>query len=394
VNLDKSQTDAIEHAASRKLSLVIGIAGCGKTTIVKEIYNRLASNSPVLCAPTGKAAARLREATGYPARTIHSILGYNGSRFTAGNLNGQTVIVDEASMLSSDLLAALAKRRPERIVLVGDYAQLHPVGAGAPFHDIIQLRPDVVAELTTCYRSSEAVCQAGNSVRQGIYPGQVLESPAEKFTHVIVNDPIVAQKSIVQMAMNGDLDFTQDIVLCPKNGKKGEDESYAPCTRKALNRELVAAVNPHDDGEAWKVNDRIICTSNFPDADIWNGTTGTITAIDSEKQIWVETDNPTWDKGREEWVNRSRFGKPMIAKMEHAYALSVHKSQGSQYRKVVFCCFSRDAHRMLNRGLVYTAITRAKQEVIVIGDAAAFIGALQRQESKSTVLQQLARDAN
>jgi len=83
----------------------------------------------------------------------------------------------------------------------------------------------------------------------------------------------------------------------------------------------------------------------------------------------------------------------MIAKMEHAYALSVHKSQGSQYRKVVFCCFSRDAHRMLNRGLVYTAITRAKQEVIVIGDAAAFNGALQRQESKTTVLQQLAREA-
>jgi len=392
--LDASQEAAIAFAiGAHKIVLITGGAGTGKTTIIENIYKM--TKCPFhLCAPTGKAAARLREATGQSAKTIHSLLGYNGTSFTAGDLSDYAIIVDESSMLSSDLLAALAIRTPAFIVLVGDNGQLHPVGAGAPFHDIIQLRPDICRELTHCYRSSEAVCHAGNQVRIGVYPGAKIESANERFEHMICGDPAAAQSMIVDMAARGDLDFEQDIVLCPKNGEIADDESYQPCTRKALNRALVAAVNEHTDGKKWKVGDRVMCTKNFAPEDVWNGTTGTIIGIDSEKEIWVKTDTPTRSEKAGDGAENTRFGKPMIAAMEHAYALSVHKSQGSQYRKVIFCCFSRDGFMMLNRALVYTAITRAQKECIVIGDQPAFVNALQRLEVKTTVLQQLAREAS
>ena len=394
MNLDTSQKTAICFAANNDLSLVTGGAGTGKTTIIKEITNRIGGREQyTLCAPTGKAAARLREATGLHASTIHSMLSYNGSRFTAGSLAGQTIIVDEGSMLSSDLLAAIARRRPHRIILVGDSSQLHPVGAGAPFHDIIKIQPSVVVELEHCYRSAEAVCQAGNLVRAGQYPGTDIKSSNEHYQHIISQNPAAAEATIVDMAKRGELDFEKDIVLCPKNGKLDELENFAPCTRKSLNKKIVDAVNPHVDDAKWKIGDRIISTKNFHKEDIWNGTTGTITAIDSEREIWIRPDMPVFNSEMNEYTDRVKFGKPMIAAMEHAYALSVHKSQGSQYRKVIFCCFSRDAYRMINRALIYTAITRAKNEVMVIGDKEAFTMGLQQQEHKTTVLQELAREA-
>jgi len=394
MKLDASQQIAVCFAANNDMALITGGAGTGKTTLIKEIIDRIGGREDYsLCAPTGKAAARLREATGHHAKTIHSMLSYNGIRFTAGTLAGKTIIIDESSMLSSDLLAAIARRNPRRIIMVGDNSQLHPVGAGAPFHDIIKIQPNVVVELQHCYRSSEAVCQAGNLVREGRFPGATIESRNEIYKHLKCANPAAAEATIVDMAKSGILDFHKDIVLCPKNGKLDDLEKYAPCTRKSLNAKIVEAVNPHVDGAKWKVGDRVISTKNFHDADIWNGTTGTIAAIDSEREIWVETDMPAYDKEKDEYVNRVKFGKPMIAAMEHAYALSVHKSQGSQYRKVVFCCFSRDAYRMINRALIYTAITRSKKEVIVFGEYETFRMGLDQQEHKTTVLQQLAREA-
>ena len=163
ISFDDSQVDAIASAVSRLgLTVINGGAGAGKTTIIKQICEILEwqGHSVDLCAFAGKAAARLREATGHRASTIHSMLAFSGEGlgFTAGNLHGRSVVVDEASMVPSSLLYEITKRDPERLILVGDQAQLQPVGIGSPFHDVIDTLPTVVHTLPTCYRNKEAVC--------------------------------------------------------------------------------------------------------------------------------------------------------------------------------------------------------------------------------------------
>jgi exodeoxyribonuclease V alpha subunit len=396
MNFNADQIRAIEHATGTdRLTAVSGGAGTGKTTIAKAIGHKLndAGYTVLFCAPTGKAAARLREATGFSASTIHSMLVYNGMGFSLGEFDAKTaVLCDEASMVDSSLMYEIVKRNPAKLILTGDASQLPPVGPGAPFADLLTLRKNCAVNLEICYRSTAAVCAAGNKIRVGEYPGRVAESGGERWEHVLSPNADAAQETILEMVRAGAIEFAdgKDIILVPKNGEQNEDGVYAPCTRHGLNRAIKDIINPAEDGEKWTIGDRIICLKNFSAEDVWNGTTGTIVAIDSEKAIWVQTDTPTLDPNTGEYRDRVLFNREMIYEMDLAYCLSVHKSQGSQYRRVVFAALSRDAHVMLNRQLLYTAVTRTKQNCIVIGDTPAFMSALRSVASRSTVMQQIA----
>ena len=332
LKLDESQRAAVQNAlnGNRKAAVINGGAGCGKTTIIKTIAQSLEACGATfnLCAFAGKAAARVREATGFPASTIHSMLQYQPERgFALDTLAGVWVIVDEASMVPSNLLYEICKRRPERLILVGDEAQLPPVGCGAPFHDLVN--HGLAKTVTTCYRNKEAIFQAAYAVRNGDAPVSAT-SDNESFKVVGVRNADQAQEYIAAILQY--LDFDRDIIIAPRNGS----EDALPASVAKLNRAAMQYLGFESHLEP---NARIICTKNNPAKDVWNGTTGIVKAVDIDGNCYVEIDT-----GKEVQLPATYCS----AHTAPAYALSIHKSQGSQYRYVVIVCLRRDIQDALH----------------------------------------------
>jgi exodeoxyribonuclease V alpha subunit len=397
--LDAVQLRAIETAVSNPFTMITGGAGTGKTTIIKTIAEQVKAvgGSPTLCAFAGKAAARLKEATGFQASTIHRMLGADGSgRFARENLYGESVIVDEASMIPSDLLAEIISRQPARLVLVGDQAQLPPVGRGQPFHDLIRLRPELVCELAHCYRASEAVYHAATEIRGGLMPALSATSANEAWEIRATGDPEKTQEAILDIVRAGFVDFSQDIILVPRNGGKEDPDAKGAggmqSTVASLNQAIMEIVNPRK-GESKKIaaGDRVINTKNLPGLNIWNGTTGEVVSIDMDGGVWIKLDTPIADPFLDRQTDSVLLSREEAKHLELAYALTVHKAQGSQYRRVVFACLSRDSFALLDRPLIYTAITRTRQHCVVMGQVEAFRAGIGRIKTKRTVLQELAK---
>lgn len=394
MNLDDTQLKAVEHAVTSKFAIITGGAGTGKTTIIKEIVERLKADGKTvnMCAFAGKAAARLKEATKQEATTIHRMLGSDGVRFKLQSLQGRCVILDEASMVDSELMAEIIDREPDKLILVGDEAQLPPVGKGQPFHDIIALRPDVVITLKKCYRNSEAVFKAATAIRNGHPVAMHDVSESEKWSVTETGGAEETHQAIIKQVQLGTFfDFEQDIILCPKNGALDQ-----PATVEALNADIAAIVNPRQPHEKFVKGDRVMNTVNLPEKDAWNGTTGTVHGIDSDGAVWVWLDEPIIDWTRSTaqetiYKNDVKFTHAEAKKLKLAYAISVHKSQGSQYRKVVFVCLGRDLSAMLTRPLIYTAVTRTRQQCVVVGERYAFQRGVQALTSKQTIIQELAK---
>lgn len=388
-DLSAEQMAAVQFALDSRFAIINGGAGTGKTSLVRALCDslerRTAAAPVLLCSFAGKAAARLREATGHAASTVHSMLGWRGDAvgFTVKSLAGKTVILDEASMVASDLLYEIIRRAPARLVLVGDEAQLPPVGAGQPFHDLIAALPGRVRTLSVCYRNREAVFAAALAVRAGCIPPPSAVSADEIYEFTSRPNPRDAHAVILAAVRSGDIDFATDILLCCRNGDSPSD----PCTVASLNADIKALVNPAPDGKAAITpGDRVICTRNAPDLDVWNGTTGRCDAFDSARAMWVVLDVPTADGRRSVLIPREK-----VKEWTLAYALTVHKAQGSQYRRVFFAVTPRDAAVLLDRPMVYTALTRARQTCRIIGCPAAFARAVAATRRKRTVIQELAR---
>ena len=356
------------------------------TTLVKAICDSL-KTTVELCAFAGKAAARLKEATCHDAGTIHRMLGFMGDDlgFTRKTLAGCTVILDEASMVSSDLMAEIVKRNPDRLILVGDEAQLPPVGSGQPFHDIIALKPEIVKTLKTCYRNKEAIFSSAINIRHGITPPPEANSERELWKIHNIKDLRATHSEVLKIVKAGEVDFDTDIILCCRNGEKGEDANTA-CTVLGFNRDIKDIVNPNDDG-SYKIaaGDRIINTKNDAELDVWNGTTGRCREFDCDNAMWVDLDFP-----RSNGEKTVLIPKANVKEWQLAYALTVHKSQGSQYRKVFFVCARRDILTLLSRPMVYTAVTRAKKECHIVGDNFAFQKSIGTMQHKRTIIQELA----
>lgn len=395
MNLDSSQLSAVSRACGARLSIITGGAGTGKTTIIREAANRMAAagETVALAAFAGKAAARIREACERPASTIHRLLGYDGATFKRGDLSDVSLIVDEASMIDSLLLAEIVRRAPLRLVLVGDPAQLPPVGRGQPFHDLIRLRPDIVATLTTCYRATEAVFQAATAIREGGRPPLSAQSPGERWTMTNTGSAQQTHDQILAWVEAGAFDFEQDAILVARNGDSPEE----PCTVRGLNRAIVDAIAPRSEKVKYMAGDRVINTKNLPCLDVWNGTTGTVHAVDIDGGVWVRTDvqvidwNRTKDERAPAYTDLVLFGRDVRNHLQLAYALTVHKAQGSQYRNVLVACFSRDGWGLLDRSLLYTAVTRTRAACAVVGELAAVYAAIDKVGGKRTIIQQLAQ---
>lgn len=379
MKLDDSQQAAVRHAVSDgRLKIITGGAGTGKTTIIKAALEEMKVGS--LLAPTGKAAARLREASGIPAATIHSYLGWTGEgggfERPDGNTISEPLVIDEASMIDSALLAGLLKFKPPKLILVGDSAQLPPVGKGQPFHDLCSRRPDLVARLTTCHRAKGAVHAAAQLIREGKVPRWEIDGDGESWRIFDTGKERETQAAFMaDYVRTGIFDPTQDVVLAARNGESDDQH----CTVRGLNHEIVRVVNPRgESAESWHVGDRVMNLKNNKPLDWYNGDIGEITAIDGKKNLWVRGDR----------AEDMKLDAEARRNLTHAYAMTVHKSQGSQYRDV-YIMVHVSSSRMLNRNLIYTAVTRARRKVIVMGQPGALYSSLVTVPFRMTVLQKL-----
>lgn len=196
-----------------------------------------------------------------------------------------------------------------------------------------------------------------------------------------------------EWARKGIIDFELDIVLCPKNGTKEDDGNFQDATVNAFNADLLAIDRREIRGIGgpgkFMPGDRVINTVNNASEHVWNGTTGTVHAADDDGGVWVELDVPFKDEFTGEVKDKVLFDREMAKNLRYAYALTVHKSQGSQYRKVVMAILARDKFQ-LDRSLIYTGVTRTKTECVIIGDYAAFAAGIATTRQKDSVLQCIA----
>ena len=220
------------------------------------------------------------------------------------------------------------------------------------------------------------------------------ESEGERWAVLNTGDAGRTQATILKWVEEGAFDFARDVILVARNGENPEE----PATVAGLNKAISDLIAPRD-AKRFVIGDRVINTRNLPQLDAWNGTTGTVHAIDIDGGVWVRTDIPVidWDKTSDPKDPKYRdvilFNKEHRKHLELAYALTVHKSQGSQYRNVCLVCLRRDTRSLLDRSLLYTGVTRTREACCVVGEVAAMYQAIDQVDEKRTIIQQLARQS-
>jgi exodeoxyribonuclease V alpha subunit len=377
------QWAAVRAAFESRISVLTGGPGVGKTRCTEGIVAEaeMANATIALCAPTGRAARRLNETTDHEAKTIHGLLDWVPGQepgFHAGHpLPVDLVIVDESSMLNLHLIEVLLDGLAEttHVIFVGDADQLPPIGAGKPFEDLIDSGAVPVVRLTQIFRQAaqSMITTAAHEINQGrqprlepgpeqdqdfffidrVTPGRALETVVE----------VVAERAPAKFGVDP---IREVQVLAPMyKGPIGIDK---------LNERLQEELNP--DGEPalhgrFRVGDRLIQTRNSHELELMNGSIVFLRADNREKKtITVETD----DGGSRVIPYRDADD------LNLAYAISVHKAQGCEVPVVVGVCH-RSHSRMLNRPLLYTAITRARSSCILVGDQASLAAAVRRDDS-------------
>lgn len=366
--LPEGQKDALQRALTDPVSVITGGPGVGKTTIVRALVQILGQKELplLLAAPTGRAAKRLEESTGHPASTLHRLLEYtHGTGKFARNaenpLEGAMLVVDEMSMLDIVLAYALLRAVPPTmsLVLVGDRNQLPSVGPGNVLADILRSGRVATTSLTQIFRQ-----QRGSDIvriAHGILHGEVPESGGDgsDFYFVEAKNSAHARALVRELVTQRipkrfSLDPRNDVqVLCPMyRGETGAD---------VLNRDLQDLLNPGQieierGGKHFRVGDKVMQVRNDYDREVWNGDVGRIAHIDTgAAKVFVSFP----ERGQE-----YRFED--LGDLLPAYAISVHRSQGSEYPAVVLPV-TTDHFLMLRRSVLYTAITRGKQLVVLVG---------------------------
>jgi exodeoxyribonuclease V alpha subunit len=372
IELAPQQRAALAAAAREKVLVLTGGPGVGKTTLVRGLLDLFTSHglSAALAAPTGRAARRLGEATGREARTIHRLLeadpALGGFRRTAAHPLGlDLLVVDECSMVDVPLLNSLLAAVPRHacVVLVGDVDQLPSVGPGRALADLISSGVVPAARLTEVFRQAREswIIRAAHAIREGELPQAAPPGSQGDFYFVEAEEPPAILSRVVEVVARRiparfGLDPVRDVqVLTPMN--RGE------LGAASLNRALQHALNPDTGGPSvqrfgltFRVGDKVLQTQNNYAREVFNGDVGRVAEVDeTEREAIIDFD------GR-----RLAYDFGELDELLPAYALTTHRAQGSEYPAVVLPLHTQH-FKLLQRNLLYTAVTRGKQLVVVVG---------------------------
>jgi exodeoxyribonuclease V alpha subunit len=387
LELAPTQREAIRRAATQKVLVVTGGPGTGKTTIVRGILEIFAAKgrTVALAAPTGRAAKRLSETTGREAKTIHRLLEFDASiggfkRDREKALDLDLLVIDEASMIDVVLMSQLLRAVPPWacLVLVGDVDQLPSVGPGTVLADIIASGAVPVVRLTEIFRQAGQswIVRAAHRVNYGELPESAPGSQGD-FYFVESNTPEQIIDTIITMLRDRipakfGFDSLRDVqLLSPMNRSE--------LGARNLNIKLQEVLNPATSeqrseiqrfGWTFRIGDKVLQTVNNYDKDVFNGDIGRVAAIDTpEQELTVEYE------GRRVVYD---FGE--LDELSLAYALSIHKSQGSEYPAVIIPLHTQH-YMLLQRNLLYTGITRGKKLVVLVGSRKALATAVGRRDT-------------
>lgn len=383
INLSNEQLQVLEQIFSHRLAIITGGPGTGKTTLLRSISTIFQTEGKrlLLAAPTGRAARRLAEVTRRKASTIHRLLGYsfsdNGFLHNRDNpLDTDAVIIDEASMVDTVLMNNLLAAVPlsARLVLVGDVSQLPSVGPGNVLSDMIDSGSIPVFYLSKIFRQDResAIVVNAHQVREGKltdFPDSTVIDDLSDFYFLEQSDPDLTAARIVELCCDElpakfGLDPVNDIqVLTPMHKGAVGTINLNNLLQKVLNRQHAAEKTP---GTSFKPGDKVMHLKNNYQKEVYNGDIGIVDSIDDENaELTVKY-----------------YGKAVsyefdeLDEMTMAYAISIHKSQGSEYPAVIVPLVTQH-YVMLQRNLLYTAMTRGKELVILIGTRKALKIALQ-----------------
>lgn len=383
---DETQKKAIHDALTSKVFILTGGPGTGKTTVINgiiEAYGQLhgidtkKNEVPItLAAPTGRAARRMNELTGLPAATIHRHLGLNGDnnndyQAIDDYLDCELIIIDEFSMvdtwLANQLFASIASHT--QVIIVGDSDQLPSVGPGQVLADLLKIAELPQVALTKIYRQSEdsTIVTLASQMRQGCLPDDFTQKKPDRSyfeaqAHFI---PDMVEK-IVRSALKSGIEAQDIQILAPMyRGQAGITN---------LNTLMQNLLNPKDDKleflfneQIFRNGDKVLHLVNDAELNVFNGDIGYITELMPAKYTDSKQDEITIQfEGNDVSYPRNEWHKITLA-----YAMSIHKSQGSEFQ-VVILPITRQSGRMLQRNLIYTAITRSKSKLVMLGELAAF----------------------
>mgnify|MGYP004501933855 FL=1 len=385
---NEEQLEAIKLSYIKNILIVTGGPGTGKTTIINTIcelyrqmnklsYDKLAERIALL-APTGRASKRISESTNLPASTIHRFLKWNkeSNKFGINEYHKSSVdfvIIDEFSMVDTYLFDSLLKglRYDTKIILVGDYNQLPSVGSGQLLKDMIESESLHVVKLKQLYRQKENsnIINLAYQINENKLD-QTIFNQTDDLTFIPIPQNKVVEE-IVNIASNyTDNDQIIQILAPMYKGINGIDN---------INISLQNVFNPESKSKkeiiinnvVYRENDKVIQLSNMPDENIFNGDIGYIETIKngSKKEIYINFDG-----------NIVRYTPANFQKFKHAYAISIHKSQGSEFDTVIIPLVNNYG-KMLYRKLIYTAVTRVKKKLYLIGEIEALEKAIQNNES-------------
>ena len=408
IDYDEFQEEAIAQALKSPIFILTGGPGTGKTTIINGIVHTFANlndysldvnaykDKPfpiVLAAPTGRAAKHMSESTGLPASTIHRLLGLNGQEDAdfsgVKDIDGQLLIIDEMSMVDTDLFKTLLKAVPNhmQVILVGDQDQLPSVGPGQVFHDLISSNTLPKIELERIYRQDEgsSITELAHDIHNGILPADFTENQADRsFIACNENQILSVVKQVVSHAHDKGFELMDTQVLAPMyRGTAGIN---------AINDTIQNVLNPNPQNEVtvkdhlYRIGDKVLQLINSPEENVFNGDLGIITGIEKQKgqtqptKIVVDFDETQVIYDR---INWNQFTL--------AYCTSIHKAQGSEFKLVILPLVRRYS-KMLKRNLLYTAVTRASDFLIMVGDPVAYQMCVENNSvnRKTTLIQRLA----
>ncbi|MFP4136666.1 MAG: ATP-dependent RecD-like DNA helicase [Candidatus Acetothermia bacterium] len=367
IDYNEEQREAVRKALANKVTVITGGPGTGKTTIVEGILELMEELGweVILTAPTGRAAKRLEETTGHEAKTIHRTLGFkppNQFEHDAENqLSADGIVVDELSMVDTWLLHHLVQATPEgtHLVLVGDADQLPSVGPGDVMKGLIDSGTLGVQKLEKIYRQSRQsdIVTNAHRINQGEYP-VIKESDTDFFLHE-VEKPGRAADEIIRLVSER---IPKKFDLNPMEGVQVLSPMYkGECGVDRLNNDLQDELNSGEevfspDGE-FRIGDKVMQTENDYEKGVFNGDIGRVEGADRAAGE-LEVLYPDYGV--------ITYEKPELDSLELAYAITIHKSQGSEYDAVVLPMISQH-YIMLKRNLLYTAITRSRRLVVIVG---------------------------